>query len=204
MKIIKILLDFVRFTVPELIEFGRNTVTKMTSNATFSAPFVPLTQITAAVNDLEVKYNAAQNGGKQQMADMRLAYKTLIVLLRKQSAYVDATAVGSEVVILSSGFHVTSQPASNSRSTFSVQNSDNSGVLVVRHKAVTGAKAYVWQHCADPMPTSDSGWEYAGISTQCRFQLDGLMPGSKHWFRVAWLTRDGLSLWSSPVVKMVI
>ena len=51
-----------------LIEFARNTVTMMTGNPSFTTPFVPLAQITSAVNDLEAKFNLALNGGKEQKA----------------------------------------------------------------------------------------------------------------------------------------
>lgn len=204
MKTIKVLFDFVKFTVPVLIEFGRNMVIKMTGNTFFASPFVALTQITTVINDLEVKFNAAQNGGKQQKADMRAATKALIALLRKQATYVDTVANGNESVILGSGFHTTHQPIPARRIDFAVENNGNTGELIVRHKAVKGARTYIWQHCPEKLPEYENDWAYVGFTTRRDFLMENLVPGSKHWFRVAWVTKEGLSSWSDPVMKIVI
>lgn len=196
----KVMLDFVMFTVSLLIEFARNTVTMMGGNPTFPTPFVPLAQITTVVNDLEAKFNLALNGGKVQKANMRLAVKALVALLRKQAAYVDSVAAGNDSVILSAGFHATSQPESKLLPDFSVVHGKNSGEADVKHKKVKGAKSYLWQRANDPLPTSDSGWAYVGFTTKCKFTDTGLVPGSKHWYRVAWITKDGLSTWSAPMM----
>jgi len=199
MKKSKVLYDFVMFTVSLLIEFARNTVTMMTGNPSFPAPFVVLAQITAAVNDLETKFNLALGGGKEQKANMRIAVNTLVALLRKQAAYVDSTAAGNDSVILSGGFHVTSQPMSKLLPDFTVVHGKNSGEVLAKHKAVKGARSYLWQRANDPLPTSDSGWAYVGFTTKCKFTDTGLVPGVKHWYRVAWITKDGLSAWSAPM-----
>ncbi|MFH1003952.1 MAG: hypothetical protein V1781_00395, partial [Bacteroidota bacterium] len=73
----KVLLDFVRLPIPTKIEFGRNTVARMTANTVFLTPDVPLAQITTAVNNLEITYNQSQDGGKQQTAAMYAAEKIL-------------------------------------------------------------------------------------------------------------------------------
>jgi hypothetical protein len=200
MKSSKILYDFVMFAVSFLIEFARNTVTMMTGNPSFTTPFVPLAQITSAVNDLEAKFNIALNGGKEQKAVMRLAVKALIALLRKQAAYVNLIASGVDSVILSAGFHVAQQPMSKLLPDFIVIHGKNSGEAFAKHKSVKGAKSYVWQRASDPMPGSDSGWAYVGFTTKCKFTDTGLIPGTKHWYRVAWITKEGLSTWSAPMM----
>jgi hypothetical protein len=199
MKATKVLMDFAMFTVSLLIEFARNTVTMMTANPSFPAPFIVLTQITAAVNDLETKFNLALGGGKEQKANMRLAVKTLVALLRKQAAYVNNIAGGVDAIILSAGFHVSSKSLSKLLPEFNLVHGENSGEVLAKHKAVKGARSYLWQRANDPLPTSDSGWAYVGFTTKCKFTDTGLVPGVKHWYRVAWITKDGLSAWSAPM-----
>jgi len=204
MKTSKVLFDFVAFSVSLLIEFARNIVTMMTGNALFATPFVPLAQITTAVNDLELKFKAALNGGKQQKADLRISAKTLIALLRKQAAYIDSIACGSDSVILSSGYHITPQPASRLLPEFDLGHGENSGEVIARHKAAKGARAYIWQHAPDPLPNLDSGWSIAGYTTQSKFTDTELVSGSKHWYRVAWVTKTGLSSWGDPMMIIAL
>ncbi len=200
MKKSKVLYDFVMFAAAFLIEFARNTVTMMTGNPAFTTPYVVLAQITAAANDLETKFKAALNGDKALKATMRIALNTLISLLKKQAAYVNLIADGNDAVILSSGFHSTSKPDSKLLPEFDVIHGRNSGEAIARHKAAKGAKSYLWQRANDPLPTSDSGWAYVGFTTKCKFTDTGLIPGTKHWYRVAWITKDGLSAWSAPMM----
>lgn len=203
MKASKVLMDFARFAIAFLIEFARNIVVMMTGNPLFPSPFVALSQLTTAINDLEAKFNLALGGGKEQKANMRIAAKTLIALLRKQAAYVNSVAGGVDASILSSGFHSSSQPVSALRKEISADHG-NTGEVIVKHKSVKGAKAYVYQRANDPLPASDSGWAYVGFSTRCKFTDTGLVTGSKHWYRIAWITKDGLSAFSNPVMIMVL
>jgi hypothetical protein len=199
MKKSKVLNDFVMFAVALLIEFARNTVTMMTGNASFLTPYVTLAQITAAANDLETKFKAALNGDKQMKANMRIAWNTLISLLKKQAAYVNLIADGNDSVILSGGFHVSQKPDSKLLPEFNVVHGKNSGEAVAKHKSVKGARSYLWQRASDPLPGVDSGWAYVGFTTKCKFTDTGLVPGTKHWYRVAWITKAGLSTWSAPM-----
>jgi len=204
MKAIKGIMDFARFAIALLIEFARNTVTMMTGNAYFPTPLVPLAQITSAVNDLEAKFNLALGGGKTAKANMRLAVKTLVALLKKQVAYVNTVAGGVEGVILSSGFHTSAKPKPTLLTDFSLSNGKSAGSIIAKHKAVKGARTYVWQRANDPLPTSDSGWAYVGFTTRRQFTDTGLVSGTKHWYRVAWVTKDGLSGWSAPMSIIVL
>lgn len=135
---------------------------------------------------------------------MRVAVKELIALLRKQAAYVTLIADGSDSVILSSGFHVMQQPSPKHLAEFSVENGKNSGDVLVKHKAVKGAGAYIYQRANDPLPSIESEWAYIGFTTQRKYTDKGLFPGSKHWYRVAWITKDGLSAWSDPMMIVVL
>jgi len=200
MKKIKVLLDFGTFTVAFLIEFARNIVTMMTGNTTFGTPFITLTTITNAINDLEVKFKAGLNGDKQQKANVRIAFKLLVSLLKKQAAYVNTIADGNDAIILSSGFHTSNQPSPKHLDEFSIDNGEKSGETIAKHKAVKGAKSYIWQRANDTLPANDSGWAYVGFTTVRKYTDSGLTPTNKYWYRVAWITKEGLSAWSDPLM----
>ena len=202
MKKVKVILDFLRLSATKLIEFARNTVTKMTGYASFTAPDVTLANVTAAATLLETKYNAAQGGGKQQTADMHQAMKALTDLLHRQAQYVDRIAAGNETMILSSGFSASKQPVPAKHPEFTVMNGEKEGEIVLKHKAVKHAKSWVWQYCADPI--SAGCWTLAGVSTKASFVIKGLNPGGKFWFRAAHVSINGQSAWCDPCAKIVL
>ena len=158
--------------------------------------------MTNAANDLELRYNEAQGGGKQQTADMHQALKTLTDLLHRQAQYVDRIAAGHEAVILSSGFSMSKQPSPANHPVFSVTNGEKEGEMILKHKAVDKAKSWVWQYCADPIVAVN--WTLAGVSTKASFIVKGLNPGAKFWFRAAHVSINGQSAWCDPCAKIVL
>lgn len=202
MKKVKVLINFVRMSASAIVEYARNTVTHMTGNASFPTPDVALTQITTTANTLETKFNAAQGGGKQQTAEMHQARKALEDLLRRQVLYIERVTLGNEAMILSSGFSASRQPVPALHPNFVVANNEMSGEVILKHKAVKGARSWVWQYCPDPL--TEGQWIHAGVSTQASFILKNLTEGKKYWFRAAYVAPAGQSEWCEPFVKLVV
>ena len=198
----KVIINFKNQTVPEKIEFARNSVTKMTGNTNFATPDVALTLITTATNTLETKYNLAIGGGKQQTADMHQARAALDDLLHKEGLYVERIANGNEAIILSSGYNTSKQPKPASHPAFTVDNGEHEGEMLLKHKAVKQSKAWTWQYCQDPI--TETGWILAGMSTQTTFIIKDLKPGTKYWFRAAHLKKEGMSDWCAPIAKFAV
>ena len=103
---LKVLLDFINEPIPYKIQYTRDRVIDMTGNSNFSDSDVPLDEWGDAATTLETKYNAAQGGGPAQTAEQDAAELVMDDLSRKQVAYVDRIADGSEVIITSAGFSV--------------------------------------------------------------------------------------------------
>jgi len=202
MRKIKVIISYSYLSVPHLIEFSRNTVTKMTTNITiFATPDVALTLVTSSAATLETKYNAAQGGGKQQSIELKVAHTALIDIMRKQALYVDRIANGNEGTIVCSGFATSKQPISSSRPDFSVENGDLDGVIELRHKSNPNVKSWVWQYSTEP--TDVSKWILAGVSTQASFTIENLTPGVRYWFRVAAVNSLGQDNWCEPLSQIV-
>lgn len=101
-------LAFQKLSIPEKIIFGRNVVSRMTSNvATFATPDVALSVITTLTNTLESAASSAATGDHQKVADMHNAEKTWDTTMVTEAHYVDRIANGNTSTILMSGYEHT-------------------------------------------------------------------------------------------------
>jgi hypothetical protein len=203
MKKTKVLLDFIRFSIPLKIVKGRNVVAGMTGNAKFPTPDVATAEITAATDTLENSYVTARNGRPEDTARMRQDERDWDKLMRKEAIYVDRIADGDEATILSSGFNITKQPTPALRPEFSVQSVKMQGAVMFRRKAYPGAKAYLWQYYIGGLPQNDSEWLFAGASGNATYLMKGLNSVTKYGFRVAPVMAQGVGAFCDPIMHTV-
>ena len=204
MKKIKILLDFIRLAVAEKIAFYRNVITKLTGNAVFPTPDVPLTEAKTAVDKLEASLLASKDGSHTAIAVLHADEEAADDIFRTLAAYVDRISDGDESEMLSSGFHVSKQPVPIQKAALAVEDGPNSGSIKLVAKAVEKAGAYIWQYAKDTLPTSESSWTQAGTGTRSFYEMTGLTVAAKYYFRVAAVTPDGTSDFSAPVLKVIV
>jgi hypothetical protein len=105
MKIIKPLVDFIKFAVAIKIAFYLNIIAKLTNNPVFPTPDVSLADAAAAVANIEAAALAAQDRGAPAKSHLRDVIEAADLLFIRQAHYVDSIANGDETKILSSGFH---------------------------------------------------------------------------------------------------
>lgn len=203
MKKLKVLLDFIRYSVLAKIGFCRNVIEKLTDNATFPNPDVTLPEASDLVNRLEAANIAAQDGSHIAISAMHDVEAEVDTAFRKLASYVDRVADGHETTILSSGFHASKQPTPIFKSEFAVEHGSYSGSVKLVRKAVEGAKSYIWQHSKDMIPESENDWLACGYSTRADMEVTGLTAGSKYWFRSAVITTVGITDFCAPVMKIV-
>ena len=193
----KVIISYAELSVPHLIEFSRNVVGKMTANnSTFSSPDVALSTLTTSTNTLELKFNAAQGGGKQQKLELEEADQDLRELLRIEGLYVERIAAGNELVIASSGFDYWKTSKTVNQPEFLVTNTGNSGEVILKRKTVSGARSWVWQQTTDPL--QPNLWTQIAITTQASLKVGHLDLCTRVWFRSSYVTKDGQSDWSDP------
>lgn len=203
MKKIRVILDFLRFSIGDKIVFYRNVIAKLTGNPVLPTPDVMPAVLTTLTDTLEEDSVTAQGGAHAAIARLYLSEQAADEAFRKVASYVDRTANGNAAIILDAGFHTSKQPEPAIRPLFSAEVGKNPGEIALTRKAVPEARSYVWQNCVGPLPTSDKAWIFAGASTQTRFVVTGLESGSKCWFRVAAVTPAGMGPWSEPIMKVV-
>jgi len=203
MKEKRAILDFIKFAVAEKIVFYRNVITKLTGNTNFPTPDKPLTEAKAAVDLLEKDILATKDGSHTATATKRAAERAADKIFRILAAYVSRVSDGDEAKILGSGFHTNKATVSKIKPELAAVNGEISGNVVLRCKAMPGAKAYIWQYCKDAVPTVNSAWVIAGYGTNCTFEVLNLLVGGKYAFRVAGITNKGATDFTMPVTKIV-
>ncbi|MEI6060850.1 MAG: fibronectin type III domain-containing protein [Bacteroidota bacterium] len=203
MKKNKVVFDFQRFSVAEKIAFGRTVVSMMSDLDIFKEPDVAYAVLTELINRLEGHYMASRGGDHEQVALMHKDEDEFNNLFRKLAGFVDRKADGDEAIIISSGFHLNKQPVSAELPEFVASMGDNPGSVWLKRKKLEGAASYIWQYSASEAVPADGGWLFGGASTQTNYQITGLPSVTRHWFRVAAVTREGIQPYSEPVQQIV-
>lgn len=198
-----VVLDFLKFSVPNKIVFARTIVSKMSLLALFITPDVAYVIVTEAINKLEGYYMSSRGGDHEQVALMHQAEEELDKVLRKLGLNVDRVADGDEAIILSTGFHLAKQPAPSERPEFTAEAGDTPASVWLKRKAVTGASSYVWQYFIGSEVPTDDKWLFAGSTTQASFLMTELPLGAKVWFRVAAVTSAGMQPFTDSVNRFV-
>lgn len=188
----------------EKIAFYRNVITNMTGNAAFPTPGTSLTEAATTVDYLESCATAARDGSRTAVATMHAVELTADTIFRKLGTYVEQVAAGDESKILSSGFKPSRQPISIQKPELTVENGANSGSVRLVARSVAKAGAYIWQMAKDTQPLTDAGWSVTATTTRTTHEVSGLNPSTRCYFRVAAVTPDGTSDFTSAVMKVVI
>jgi hypothetical protein len=197
-------LKFSKLTAEALGPFALNTVTKMTGNAAFPTPRVPLADITAAANTLIADVAAARGGGTEATAKKNASFLALDLKLRDQAAYVQSIAGTDLEMLLSSGFEAVSTNRARivlPQVVFKSVNPIQSGVFKIAVNPVPTAKGYELRY-----KNGTGDYINGGIFTNSReVLLQGLIPGNTYTLQVRAI--GGLtnySDWSAEYTRMAI
>jgi hypothetical protein len=184
--------------------FSGNVITKMTNNAGYPNPIVPLTTLTNKRTSFVLASDAAANGDRVAIALRNTEREGLDNLLRQQAAYVESVAGGDLALLLSSGFEAQSSSRTQiPLSTPEVLGVENPGTtkLALRLSAVELARAYEVR-----ISYGTNGWQSAGVFTQARrIVLENLTPGTLYNLQARAIGGStGSSEWSDPVSHMAL
>jgi len=197
-------MNFQKMTRSDKVTKGRQVSAGMRANSKFADPDVTYDQLDAATDHLEQSMVAAASGGKEDTALMYQAEAEWDKTMRLMARYVERVADGDGAVMLSAGFDLAKQSIPGQRAEFSVEHNGKSGSVILRRRAVEGAKSYLWQMSSSPMPESDNDWKQVKVSTQATIEISGLTPLSKYWFRGSVVTKEGTSDFCAPVMHVVM
>ena len=189
------------------IAFARQIVVEMTNNPNFPSPSPDLKAMLAAANALETAYAAAQSA-RQAAKGLTAAQKSkecaLELAIAQQANYVDSVSAGDKAKIESSGFFARSAstpiglPAVPLE--LAVRNGDPANALTLKWKPVRGARSYVIEFAAGS--ESPTAWLQLAITSKAKHVANGLVSGTRYWFRVAAVGSSGPGPWSDSVHRI--
>ena len=198
-----VVLDFLKFSVPNKFVFARTVLSKMKSLHLFDDPDVAYATVTELADKLEDYYMSSRGGDHELVALMHQVEAELDSAVRKLALNVDRVADGDEAIIRSSGFHLAKQPAPTDRPEFTVEAGNAPASVWLKRKAVTGASSYIWQYFVGTDAPADDKWLFGGSSTQASFLMTELLQGTKVWFRVAAVTSAGMQPFTDSVYRFI-
>jgi hypothetical protein len=204
----KVKLNISRLSITEKNAKCRQIVAAVNGNPNFPSPNPPLATITAALDNSNNAFNAAQAARQEAKAKTSAqndADDVVTGLMAQLAAHVESVAGGDETKIRSAGMDTKAtsttttsipQPPAN----LSATAGDRDGEIDLSWEAVSGAKSYVIQMSPDQITATS--WAHAGVATRSSQTIDGLTSGTRYWFRVAAINGVGQSGWSDPAMKI--
>lgn len=180
-----------------------NVISKMTGNANFTTPKVPLADMQTQADELTVAIEVARNGSskaKSHRNDLVASAKEDLVA---QADYVRSICGGDRTMLLSSGFDMAKERSAvglpavppNVRTRMT----GKKGQLEVKHAKVYGAQGYELQ-MTDKDPEHHNDWTIVGYSTRVTHMVEGLDSFKAYWFSVIAIGAAGESAKSTPAL----
>jgi hypothetical protein len=202
----KIKLGLAKMTIPEKIQKIRTIVTKMTGNTNFTTPIPSLNTVTAAINKLEISFEAALDGGRTKKAAVNLDEVALDTTITQLAAYVQDISLGDETKILSSGMEIKAKPIAPQDMIAPVNvrllTKPAEGEITLKWKPINNAKSYIIQSTATPhMATS---WEAFAVSGKASYKATELISNTVLWFRIAAVGAKGVGIFGDPIRASIL
>ncbi len=204
----KPILKLQKKTVLQKIQKGNDIVLAMTGNTNYTTPNPTLVSVTAKADAASAAFSAREQAKQtldEKQVELQTAELELDLTLIALAAYVANASGGDAAKILSAGMEVSGSPTpvGPMPQVLNLAATTNAaeGVVVLKWKAVKGAKSYEVQVSADPF-TSNS-WQYKDPVTKATKTLTGLPSAGRCWFRVRAIGAAGAGPWSDPCIKTV-
>ena len=204
----RIRLNLKSLSITDKLAKGRQIVTAMANNASFPSPNPPLTEITAALDDLTQAFalvQAAKSEVSTRVVTQDNAEARLDQGLTKLAAYVESVAGKDDSLITSAGMETKASPSAPTipgvPQALTATAGEHEGEINLAWKAVSNARSYTIESSQDP--ASAASWTHVGIATSASKLIANLTIGKRYWFRVAAVRAGGQSGWSEHATKVV-
>ena len=204
----RIRLNLRSLSVTDKIAKGRHIVTSITNNTTFPTPNPPLTEVTAALEELD-KAQAAVQVAKSEVATRVLtqdsAETKVNQMLTQLAGYVESVAGTDDALITSIGMETKASRSAPQAPTvpqgLSATAGDHEGEIKLSWKPISNARSYAIESSQDPATATT--WTHVGVATSANKAITNLTSGKRYWFRVAAIGAGGQSGWSEHATKVV-
>lgn len=197
---LKVVLKISRLSIPSKIKRSRVITDSILSHpVTFPAPSPPISAVQNAIDELEIAWADAADGGKTKTQFMYDKEDTLLRLMYDLAHYVEAVANGDEAIVHLASMATKQNPIFHTPD-FEVGPTDDRGAVRLRVKP-HAKSAYRWEYCKDPMGVNP--WIVAKTTTQSTTNWGDLDVGCTYWFRVFYVGNFGEILPYNPVSIVV-
>jgi hypothetical protein len=205
MKKKPLLLNFKPYSDANLETLASLIVSSMTGNENFPDAHDAVHQLQQVTDQF---WKAVADAGTRDLVKTSIKNDIKAVLVKQMRAlgeYVISKANGSETVLLSSGFPLSTNngPGKLQRPTgFTVLPGKN-GEIILKIKRVTGVKAYVYQYTSvDPYASSESKWQTV-YETRSKTTIKDLPLGVQFWFRIGAIGRGGEIVYTATLSRYI-
>lgn len=202
----KIKLGLSRRTIDNKLQFGGNVETLMTADPTFATLAAQIAAMGTSKGTLQTKwsdYNLAYQAALQKYTEVTSSEADFDNEMTKLANDVENLSNGDVAIIKKAGMDV-KNPASPPQVPSQVLNlsaveGDSSGKMKLAWKKVKEAKSYNIEVTTDV--NTPSSWAFKATSTKTKITVNGLISGTKYWFRVYAVGSAGDGAPSDPAVK---
>lgn len=171
--------------------------------------FFPDTSLVQELEKRSVEFqesmNNAADGSKTLIAVKKVKRKALIEIMVQLGFYISQISNGDKAMLLSSGFDLAKETSEVKLHTvierFEVTNA-KAGEAFIAVKSIKGARAYVHQFSLEP-PTATTVW-VSETTTSRKHTFVGLTPLATYWFRVIAVGRNGQSIISDAISRVIL
>ncbi len=193
-------LDFIKFPSEIKLVFCRNVVSKLANAQIFVTPDIPIEIITTLINQFETALINSKDGGHIVSLLLKDKEKELDDMFHLVVNYVNKVAKGNETIIVESGFNPSKASAPHQKAEIAVKDGSVSGVVIVDIKSVEDAVAYNYVY----KKQLDDKYSDPETSTYAQHQFAGLTPATYYYFSFNSISKDGVSDYCDPVLKLVL
>ncbi len=192
-------LDFIQLNNALKLVFCRNVSSKLANTAIFTTIDIPITTINTLIDEFETAIVNAKDGSHIAALLLQDKEKQLDDMFHLLVNYVNKVAKGDETIIAQSGFNASKVPTPHQKAELAVKSGASSGIVIVDIKAVKGAAAYNIIFKKE----SDEKYSEPVTSTYAQHEFTGLTPATYYYFCFNTVSKEGVSDYSDPVIKLV-
>lgn len=208
METSKVSIDFSmnKYTDKELLVKASYIISQMTGNTHFPSPIPVLNELTEGKDNFNTSLMKVVDGNHQDTVEKNNRRLVLENLLRMEGAYVQSVSLGSEEIILTSGFDTNKKASPVGPlpmvTGIAAKSGLSRGSLEISWNVVPHANMYEIKYTEAPI-NENSVWVYTSV-TKHRIVIEGLVQGKQYAFLIAAAGSDPSRNWSDVFTSFVM
>ena len=202
----KVKTNYSNLNQPTFIEFVLYVIFCLTNNLNFPDLHYTAAQINTKLNAYIEALNKSVKGDHESTKLAAKIRTELELMLKKNAVYVNFTAEGDEVMLVSSGFNLAKIGKREKRPPISVFPTSLSKQVKVVLNFVEHAVSYLVFICQtnEPDPTDEKKWSRQKGTTKTYQFINGIDPLKQYYLMFSSISKDGESEMSEPFPFMIL